>query len=89
MQIHGNPGDYAWGRGGLDAIITQVNHLKNDGTGLLIQIGGFFVAALESDGWCGSPTYGAGEYTGNPFLYTSVGDSNNKVLAGSGSEIKF
>jgi hypothetical protein len=24
MQIHGNPGDYAWGRGGLDAIITQV-----------------------------------------------------------------
>ena len=23
-QIHGNPGDYAWGRGGLDAIITQV-----------------------------------------------------------------
>jgi hypothetical protein len=25
MQIHGNPGDYAWGRGGLDAIITQVS----------------------------------------------------------------
>ena len=23
-KIHGNPGDYAWGRGGLDAIITQV-----------------------------------------------------------------
>ena len=24
FQLHGNPGDYAWGRGGLDAIITQV-----------------------------------------------------------------
>ena len=24
LQIHGNPGDYAWGRGGLDTIITQV-----------------------------------------------------------------
>ena len=24
VKIHGNPGDYAWGRGGLDAIITQV-----------------------------------------------------------------
>jgi len=30
--LHGNPGDYAWGRGGLDAIITQLlNHM--DGTG--------------------------------------------------------
>ena len=27
MQIHGNPGDYAWGRGGLDAIITQVTQI--------------------------------------------------------------
>ena len=24
FHLHGNPGDYAWGRGGLDAIITQV-----------------------------------------------------------------
>jgi len=32
FQLHGNPGDYAWGRGGLDAIITQLlNHM--DGTG--------------------------------------------------------
>lgn len=32
FQLHGNPGDYAWGRGGLDAIITQMlNHM--DGTG--------------------------------------------------------
>merc|ERR1719430_1341693 len=32
VQLHGNPGDYAWGRGGLDAIITQLlNHM--DGTG--------------------------------------------------------
>ncbi|XP_003737570.2 E3 ubiquitin-protein ligase RNF126 [Galendromus occidentalis] len=32
MQVHGNPGDYAWGRGGLDAVIT---HLLNqlEGTG--------------------------------------------------------
>ena len=30
--LHGNPGDYAWGRGGLDTIITQLlNHM--DGTG--------------------------------------------------------
>jgi len=25
VQIHGHPGDYAWGTGGLDAIITQVH----------------------------------------------------------------
>lgn len=32
LNLHGNPGDYAWGRGGLDAIITQLlNQL--DGTG--------------------------------------------------------
>ena len=24
MQVHGNPGDYAWGRGGLDAVITHL-----------------------------------------------------------------
>lgn len=32
MQIHGHPGDYAWGRGGLDAIITQMLN-QMDGTG--------------------------------------------------------
>jgi len=31
-QIHGNPGDYAWGRGGLDAIITQLLN-QMDGAG--------------------------------------------------------
>uniref|UniRef100_T1IPA9 RING-type E3 ubiquitin transferase n=1 Tax=Strigamia maritima TaxID=126957 RepID=T1IPA9_STRMM len=32
LNLHGNPGDYAWGRGGLDTIITQLlNQL--DGTG--------------------------------------------------------
>jgi len=31
-QIHGNPGDYAWGRGGLDAIITQLLN-QVEGTG--------------------------------------------------------
>jgi len=32
FHLHGNPGDYAWGRGGLDAIITQLlNHM--DGAG--------------------------------------------------------
>ncbi|XP_050025301.1 E3 ubiquitin-protein ligase RNF115-like isoform X1 [Dermacentor andersoni] len=32
VNLHGNPGDYAWGRGGLDAVITQLlNQL--DGTG--------------------------------------------------------
>ena len=34
FQLHGNPGDYAWGRGGLDAIITELlNHM--DGAGPL------------------------------------------------------
>lgn len=32
MQIHGNPGDYAWGRGGLDAIVTQLLN-QMDGAG--------------------------------------------------------
>jgi len=32
FQIHGNPGDYAWGSGGLDAIISQLlNQLDNTG----------------------------------------------------------
>lgn len=32
LNLHGNPGDYAWGRGGLDAVISQLlNQL--DGTG--------------------------------------------------------
>ncbi|KAI8789949.1 E3 ubiquitin-protein ligase RNF126, partial [Biomphalaria glabrata] len=30
--LHGNPGDYAWGAGGLDAIISQLlNHLEGTG----------------------------------------------------------
>ena len=32
LQLHGNPGDYAWGRGGLDAIITQLLN-QMDGAG--------------------------------------------------------
>ena len=32
FQLHGNPGDYAWGRGGLDAIITQLLN-QMDGAG--------------------------------------------------------
>jgi len=31
-ELHGNPGDYAWGRGGLDAIITQLLN-QMDGAG--------------------------------------------------------
>jgi len=32
LQIHGNPGDYAWGRGGLDTIITQLlNQMEGAG----------------------------------------------------------
>ena len=32
FQIHGNPGDYAWGSGGLDAIISQLlNQLDSSG----------------------------------------------------------
>lgn len=27
LPIHGNPGDYAWGSGGLDNIITQVRYI--------------------------------------------------------------
>lgn len=26
-MLHSNPGDYAWGQGGLDAVITQVDTL--------------------------------------------------------------
>lgn len=25
LQLHSNPGDYAWGQGGLDAVITEVS----------------------------------------------------------------
>jgi len=32
FQLHGNPGDYAWGRGGLDTIITQLLN-QMDGAG--------------------------------------------------------
>jgi len=32
FQLHGNPGDYAWGQGGLDAIITQMLN-QMDGAG--------------------------------------------------------
>ena len=32
FQIHGNPGDYAWGSGGLDAVISQLlNQLDSSG----------------------------------------------------------
>lgn len=27
-MLHSNPGDYAWGQGGLDAVITQVRTHK-------------------------------------------------------------
>ena len=32
MPLYGNPGDYAWGRGGLDAIVTQLLN-QMEGTG--------------------------------------------------------
>ena len=32
FQMYGNPGDYAWGRGGLDVIVTQLLN-QMDGTG--------------------------------------------------------
>ena len=32
MPLYGNPGDYAWSRGGLDAIVTQLLN-QMDGTG--------------------------------------------------------
>ena len=32
MPLYGNPGDYAWGRGGFDAIVTQLLN-QMDGTG--------------------------------------------------------
>ena len=32
FQIHGNPGDYAWGSGGLDTVISQLlNQLDSSG----------------------------------------------------------
>uniref|UniRef100_A0A3Q3XE12 RING-type E3 ubiquitin transferase n=1 Tax=Mola mola TaxID=94237 RepID=A0A3Q3XE12_MOLML len=32
LQLHGNPGDYAWGHGGLDAVITELlEQLENSG----------------------------------------------------------
>ena len=30
LNLHGNPRDYAWGEGGLDAIITQVRNNITD-----------------------------------------------------------
>ena len=32
MPLYGNPGDYAWGRGGFDSIVTQLLN-QMDGTG--------------------------------------------------------
>lgn len=29
-MLHSNPGDYAWGQGGLDAVITQVVEQRAD-----------------------------------------------------------
>ncbi len=29
FPLHGNPGDYAWGPGGLDNIVTQVFEIKS------------------------------------------------------------
>lgn len=29
-MLHSNPGDYAWGQGGLDAVITQVVEQRTD-----------------------------------------------------------
>nr|XP_019958010.1 PREDICTED: E3 ubiquitin-protein ligase RNF115-like isoform X4 [Paralichthys olivaceus] len=34
LQLHSNPGDYAWGQGGLDAVITEVSDVR----GLLGQL---------------------------------------------------
>ena len=32
MPLYGNPGDYAWGRGGLDTIVTQLmNQMEGSG----------------------------------------------------------
>lgn len=28
LQLYGNPGDYAWGQGGLDAVITEVSDTR-------------------------------------------------------------
>ena len=28
LQLHSNPGDYAWGQGGLDAVITEVSDVR-------------------------------------------------------------
>lgn len=35
-MLHSNPGDYAWGQGGLDAVITQV--VEQDDTCTCYQI---------------------------------------------------
>ena len=70
FQLHGNPGDYAWGRGGLDAIITQVRfwrtsfwnasnfceYLEAKETPLL-QLW-LPIAAVEPHGWNRSSSYG-------------------------------
>ena len=39
MPLYGNPGDYAWGRGGLDAVVTT----------LLNQIDGAGPAPMQTD----------------------------------------
>ena len=34
MPLYGNPGDYAWGRGGLDAVVTNLlNQVKSSCSG--------------------------------------------------------
>ena len=43
-MLHSNPGDYAWGQGGLDAVITQVDTMPT--SAFLIS-----VAHLSFDGF--------------------------------------
>ena len=47
FQLHGNPGDYAWGRGGLDAIITQVHFWRTFTAEKLYNEKHFFITLLS------------------------------------------
>ena len=67
FQLHGNPGDYAWGRGGLDAIITQVLFRKTSTRHHVYLVSLFhpntyLASVAEPHGWYWSPSYGQREH---------------------------
>ena len=98
FQLHGNPGDYAWGRGGLDAIITQVQWWRTS----IIKAScfrwkstfTFVVAAAEPHGWNRSSSHGQrkhcrhshGDWNFCLFQLTSINRNLISVFVGGNIE---